>query len=297
MSKRAIHELTLKEKLSLIKETFTSFFEMKVFYHGATLAYYSLFALIPLLYLVITVVGKMVGTKAIVLAIKDYLENHIGLNDAELLFGFLFKIDFEKSNIYLELIGIIALLISITAIFTTLKTSLNIFFRVKYKPKNLSHGILQNVLFRLSSIVFLGFVSLFFIGFYFLQVVVLSFGEKFLSDYAKLHGFFQIFVEHLFSVLILWVIFIVIFKYAHDGIVAFKTALFGSLVTAILMYVGQLVIKFYLVHHFFASNAGLAGGIMILLVWLFYCSQILYFGAHLIYMYAKATHNPIKPKG
>lgn len=296
MSKRAIHELSLKEKLTLIKETFTSFFEMKVFYHGATLAYYSLFALIPLLYLLIAVIGKIVGTKTIVSVIKEYLENHVGLNDAELLFGFLFKIDFEKSNVYLELIGVIALLISITAIFTTLKTSLNLFFRIKYKPKNISHGILRDLLFRLGSIVFLGLISLVFIGIYFLQVLILSFGEKFFASYASLHGVFQVLVEHLFSILILWVIFMVLFKFAHDGIVAFKIALFGSLVTAIMMYVGQLLLKYYLVNHFFASDAGLAGGLMVLLAWLFYCSQILYFGAHLVYMYAKAMNNPIQVK-
>ncbi len=293
-SRKKMKHLTGNEIILLLKESFVSFIEKKAFFHGASLAYYTLFALIPLIYLTVSFLGQILGSKVMIEVIVEILENHVGIKDVDSLFGFVHTLNFNRSNFYMELIGVITFMLSISAIFVSLKTSINEFFRVNYTPTNVARGLLRNVLFRLLSIGFMIVFSLLFVGLYFLQMLMMSLGEKFLGNHEVLYWFFQYFVDHVLAIIILWFIFIIIFKYIHDCIVPWRVAVFGGLFTAILLYVGQLAIKYYLSNHFFASNAGLAGGLLVILAWLFYSAQLLFFGANLAYIYSKATHQKIK---
>ena len=81
-----------------------------------------------------------------------------------------------------------------------------------------------------------------------------------------------------------------------DGIVLHRLALAGSIVTSTLLYLGQLGIKYYLTHYFFAKDAGIAGTILILLAWVYYTSQIIFFGAKFTAVYAKILGRPIQVK-
>jgi membrane protein len=70
----------------------------------------------------------------------------------------------------------------------------------------------------------------------------------------------------------------------------------GALVTTILLYIGQLLIKYYLLHYFFAKDAGIAGTLLILLTWVYYTSQIIFFGAKFTMLYAKMVGQPLQVK-
>jgi membrane protein len=78
--------------------------------------------------------------------------------------------------------------------------------------------------------------------------------------------------------------------------VQWKLALAGALVTSILLYFGQLLIKYYLGNLFFAKDAGIAGTILILLVWMYYSSQIIFFGAKFTAVYGKMVGKTIHAK-
>ena len=75
-----------------------------------------------------------------------------------------------------------------------------------------------------------------------------------------------------------------------------KLAAAGALITASLLYIGQLLIKYYLTHYFFARDTGIAGTLLVLLTWVYYTSQIIFFGAKFIAVYAKISGKPIKVK-
>jgi membrane protein len=90
------------------------------------------------------------------------------------------------------------------------------------------------------------------------------------------------------------IVFSIIFKYLHDGKVDWKTAIKGSALTTALLYLGQLLIKYYLLNYFFGTGGGVAGTMLIILVWVYYSSQIIFFGAKFIAVYSKMTGAEIK---
>ena len=74
-------------------------------------------------------------------------------------------------------------------------------------------------------------------------------------------------------------IFTIVFKYIHDGFVHIKLAIKGAFVTSVLLFLSQLLIKYYLHNYFFLGNMGIAGSLFIFLAWVHYSAQIVFFGA------------------
>jgi membrane protein len=81
-----------------------------------------------------------------------------------------------------------------------------------------------------------------------------------------------------------------IFKYVHDGSIEWKLAIKGGFITALLLFISQLVIKYYLQHYFFLGKGDVVGSMFIIMAWVFYTAQIIFFGAKFTYMYGKAFH-------
>jgi membrane protein len=130
-SSKSFRHLTLKDVWLLIKDSFNGFLEEKGLHHGAALAYYALFALVPLLYLSITYVGRIIGQDVMIDIIGDMLKNKVGITDVKGIMEFLNSLDFEKGNFFLETTSIIALLIACSAFLVCLKNSINAFFDIE----------------------------------------------------------------------------------------------------------------------------------------------------------------------
>jgi membrane protein len=94
-------------------------------------------------------------------------------------------------------------------------------------------------------------------------------------------------LEYGISILSNLLIFIVVFKYIHDGTVPWKIAFNGAFVTSIFLFVSQLIIKYYLINYFFLGNLGIVGSLFIILAWVNYSAQIVFFGAKYTAVLAK----------
>src|SRR5690606_14747795 len=101
---------------------------------------------------------------------------------------------------------------------------------------------------------------------------------------------------HAMAIFTNFIIFSCIFKFVHDGKVHWRLAMAGALVTALLLYGGQLLIKYYLSNFFFASRGGFAGTFFIILAWVYYSAQIIFLGAKFTAVYAKMVDHPIRLK-
>ncbi len=102
------------------------------------------------------------------------------------------------------------------------------------------------------------------------------------------------FTQHFLAIISNIFIFWLIFKFLHDAFVPWKIALAGSIFTSILLYIGQLLIKYYLTNYFFARDTGLAGTILVILVWMYYTSQIIFLGAKFTSVYAQKLGKPLQ---
>jgi membrane protein len=270
------------DSVKIIKSTFIEFFKEKSLMHGAALAYYSLLALIPILYLAFTYIGQLIGHDQVIEITSSLLEGYVGIQDSSNIIEFLDSIDLTKKSVFLQIAGILALIFSASAIMNSLKKSLNAFYNVEIGKRRKREIILKSITSRLISMLFVVGVTTIVIALYFAETVFLTLGSKLFEESHFWGWLFSGIVRHGIPILTNVVIFSFIFKFLHDGVVSWKMALRGSLLTSLLMYIGQLLIKLYLVNYFFAFEAGIGGTLLILLVWVYYSSQIIFFGAKYI---------------
>ncbi len=294
--RKGIRHLSWAEIWLLIKTTFIQFFQEKSFLHGAALSYYSIFALVPLLYLAFATFGKIVGNAKMAVIIGNLLKEQVGIQDVSGILSFLNGLDMEKGSFVANVVGIIALLISSTALLASLRGSINEFFDIERVYHSHKKMILAHLFSRLVSILLLTIMGIVAVAINFAQSILIHFGDKIFGGSDAIYGLFLNTLTHGLSILSSVVIFLFIFKFLHDGVVQWKLALAGALVTSILLYFGQLLIKYYLGNLFFAKDAGIAGTILILLVWMYYSSQIIFFGAKFTAVYGKMVGKTIHAK-
>ncbi len=287
-------KLSYKEIFDLFRETIVEFFKEKLFIHCAALSYYTVLTLVPIIYLSIVSFGKIIGQETMVTIIAKFLKENIGISDVAGIIDFLNDVDFEKGNIVMQLIGIFVILFSSSALFNSLKFSINEFFDIEKKFDSRKKEFLSGLMARLKSIILLTFFGFVVIITYFAQTIVISFGTQILGEIDTLMWFLYVFAQHILVILSNVIIFVLIFKYLHDAIVPWKIALAGSVFTSILLYIGQLLIKYYLTNYFFARDGGLAGTILVILVWMYYSSHIIFLGAKFTAVYAKKIGKPLQ---
>ncbi|MCO4813843.1 MAG: YihY/virulence factor BrkB family protein [Flavobacteriales bacterium] len=271
----------------MIKSTFVEFGQERSLMHGAALAYYAMLALVPILYLTVTFVGKLVGEAVVIEEIGFMLRDNVGLKDPSGILAFLKEVDFLSGSWLVETMGVIALMFSCTVIFNSLKGSINEFYDIGHSKKEKKNLLISTVLSRLISLGFIIGITLFFIILYFAEPILLSLVNKLFKGVEVLDFLFSFILSHVAPILTNMFIFSFIFKFLHDGKVLWKAAFRGAFLTSILLYFGQLLIKYYLTYFFFGASGGVAGAMLIILVWVYYSSQIIFFGAKYIAVYSK----------
>lgn len=279
--------MTVSELGRLLKTTFVEFGKERSLLHGAALSYYAIMALVPLLYLSITFFGTFVGHDTMLDVIAEILHEYIGLQDIDGIMEFLDEVDLGGGSLVMKILGFAALLFSCTAILNSLKNSMNEFYDIDRIAMNRKKRVLKSIVFRLSSMVFIVGVTVLVIALYFAETIFLSLGNKFIEDLELLGWMFSAVARHGIPILLNAVIFSFVFKYLHDGFVKWRLAIIGGALTGLLLYLGQLIIKYYLTNYFFAASGGVAGTMLIVLVWVYYSSQILFLGAKFTAVYAR----------
>lgn len=272
----------VKEKISLVKTVFKEFFQERSFLYGAALAYYALLAIVPTLYLAVTFYGQIVGHDTMVEIISTFLNEQVGIRNPEALLSFLDEVDLSERNTVMTVFGIIALMFSTTAIISSLRKSINEFYDLEKWKVGTRRRIVRGLLFRLLSMLFVLGVTTLIVVVYFAETVIFSMGNDVFNNTGWVGEAGLVILRNGMLLLVNWVILFFIFQFLHDGKVHWRRSLEGALLTSVMLYIGQLVIQFYLRHYFFAASGGVAGTPLILLVWVYYSSQIIFLGAKFI---------------
>lgn len=264
------------------------------FHHGAALAYYTLFAFIPILYLTTSIYGRIIGQDNMRQIVSSLLQSGLGIQDSGTILQLVEGISFEKPNFFLELVSIGILLYTCSAFMISLKRSLNEFFNVPKKRREESNLFMEIIGFRFVGVLLLAVFALVIILFYFLQVFIFSALTNWLHWN---NGFVDFSLQVLQVVLTLasnMLIFLLIFKYMHNAKVSWRVARDGAIATALLLYVSQWLIGYYLHHYFIMGKLGVANSIFIMLAWIHYSAQIVFFGAQFTFHIGKVLNERIQ---
>ena len=265
--------------LGVFKDSIIGYFSEGAFFHGAALAYYTLFSFVPIVYLSTSIFGRVVGKENMQTIIIDLLQNQIGISDTKGLMDFLNSVNFDKPSLFLEIVSIGILLYGCSAFLVSLKRSINDFFNISKKKRHEENIIMDLIGFRFLSVAYLAIFAFIIILLYFLQGFIFYAFTNYLHYKNGFVDFTLEFFQHLISIFSNILIFTIVFKYIHDGFVPIKLAIKGAFVTSVLLFLSQLLIKYYLHNYFFLGNMGIAGSLFIFLAWVHYSAQIVFFGA------------------
>src|SRR5215211_7104199 len=283
----------LGKVFKLIGNAVHSFLNDEGFKLSASLSYYTVFALGPLLIIIISLAGIFFGREAVQGRIYHEINGLVGSEAAIQIQDIISNIQRSHATTAGAIIGGIVLIIGATGVFTEMQGSINFIWSVKAKPKKSWIKYLINRLISFSLVVGLGFLLL--------VSLIVNALLTLLSD--RLIKFFPNYTVTLFhilnTVIILIVItglFTVIFKVLPDAVISWTDALIGSALTAALFLFGKFLIGLYLGKSNLGITYGTAASVVIILTWVYYSSVILYYGAEFTKVYALHAGEGIKPK-
>lgn len=288
----------MKKKLSIsgiwsvIKETFSGFSNDKVTKLSGSLAYYMVFSMGPLLVVIISLCGIFLSREAIEGKVYSVLVGFVGSDTASQLQEIIRNASVGDKSTVAAIIGIVTLLIGATSVFAEIQDSINMIWGLKPKPKRGWLKYLQNRFLSFSVIVSLGFLLLVSLA---LSAIVEGISSGLQSRFpdVTIVVFYIINLALTFGISTL--IFATIFKVLPDAKIKWRDVFSGAMVTAVLFLIGKFGISIYISQTKVGSTYGAAGSLVILLVWVYYSSIILYLGAEFTKAYAIRFGSDIHP--
>lgn len=283
--------MNLKMMVGLLKATVADWQEDKASRLAAALAYYTVFSLAPLLVIVIAIAGLVFGPEAARGQIESQLQGLLGPDGAEAVQTMIASADKPTTGIVASIINIAILLFGASGVFAQLQDALNTVWEVAPKP---GQGLISAIRSR-----FLSFSMVLGIGFLLLVSLVLSAGLAAVGSYASQllpgFGFLWQLLNFAISFGVITLLFAMIYKILPDAQVAWGDVWIGSAITALLFTIGKAAIGLYLGNASVGSAYGAAGSLVVLLIWVYYSAQILFFGAEFTQVYASKYGSRIVP--
>ncbi len=260
---------------------------------AGTTAYFAIFAMAPIVIIIISLTGIIMGKQEISTRIYNELQSLIGSRGTDYIRSLVQNYNSQEKNLIGTILGVVVFLITSTTFFTVLQNSINYVWRVKAKPR---HNILKALKDRL-----LSFGLILSMGFILLITMVIEAAVSFLQDKIDeiLPGAEVVLINLtniVLTVAILTLIFALIFRFLPDAIVKWKVTWIGAFVTALLFEGGRALIGLFLGNTNIGLMYGAAGSLVIILLWVFYSSLIFFFGAEITQQYARLYSRDIVPK-
>lgn len=261
---------------SVVQDATALWLERNAFSYAGSLAFYTLFSLAPTIIIAVTVIGVVMGEEAAQGQIVAQLQGTLGIDAAVAIQEAVAQSRIEESGLMPTILGVGALMIGATTVFAQMQFSLNTIWGVTAKPtSNSALRFIKNRLLSLTVVLSIGFILL-----VSLVLGVVLRGVLLVADNLfPFASFFTTTLESLISVAMVTLLFATIFKVLPDVVLRWKDVLIGAVVTAVLFTLGRSVIAVYLAYTATASTYGAAGSVVMILLWVYYSSLILLFGA------------------
>ena len=283
---------TLTNSIKVLKDTFNGFMQDKGLKLSASLSYYTIFSMAPLLLLIISLAGFFFGREASEGRIFSEINGLIGNEAAKQVQQIISNLELAGNSTISIIIGVVTLIIGATTVFGEIQDSINMIWKVKAKPKKGWVKMLKDRLLSGSIIVGLGFLLI--------VSLIINGAMAALNNFLK--SMFPDFTLVLINIAniaisfgVITVLFGVIFKVLPDAKIKWKHVRAGAFFTACLFMLGRYVIGLYITTTGAGSPYGAAGSLIVILLWVYYTAAILYFGAEFTRAYAIFRGSRIQP--
>lgn len=282
----------IKKWFGIIKSTVNEFGRDNGMKLSASLAYYTIFSIGPMLLLIISLTGLFFEKRDITQDVYNQIRSLIGQDGAQELLSIIRNMQQQNTAARYGIISIVILFFGASGVFVEIQTSINYIWSLKAKPARGWLKFLEDRLLSFSLIAGIGFlliVSLF------INTLMDLLSEKL----QRLFSIENVLIFQALNLIILFCIitllFAVIYKVLPDAKIAWKDAFVGASFTGILFLLGKFLIGFYLGNSKFGNTYGAAAALILILSWIYYSAIILYMGAEFTKVYALRVGKGIRP--
>lgn len=260
---------------------------------AGTTAYFAVFAMAPLIIIIVSVAGILLGQDQIQTKLFQEINNFLGDQSTQYIRNLVENFQNTRKSIIGTIVGFVIFIFIATTFFSVLQKSLNYIWGIRAKPK---HNLLKALYDRLISfglILSLGFIMLV----SFIVDAAISIFKDFMHD--KFPNLTILIIEvgnYIISFAIVMLIFAMIYRFLPDAHIKWRVTWVGAFITALLFVIGKALISFGLGSTNIGAIYGAAGSLVVILLWVFYSSLIFFFGAEITQQYAEMYSHDIKPK-
>jgi membrane protein len=281
-----------RPSVQVVKEAFKGLSADSISIHGAALAYYTAFSIAPLLIIAIAVAGLVFGRTAQG-EIYEALEGFVGSDAAKMVETMVVSAAKKpRAGFVAGIVGLATLLLGASGVFSQLQRSLNIIWKVAPRPGVGLWNVLRLRLVSFSMVLVIAFLLLVSM---FVNAALSAAGELLSGLLPGDLAFWQA-VNFAISFGVVTLLFAAIFKILPDVRLAWRDVWTGATATSFLFSIGKFVIGYYLGKSGASSIYGAAGSFVLLLLWVYYSAEILFFGAEFTRAYATRGGRVVQPK-
>ena len=279
--------------LAIFLETFNQWRQDSTVRVAASLAFFSILSLGPLLLILVTMVGLVTNRNTVEGDVYRQLANVVGERSAGLIRDMVQSVNESHSGGLAALVAVVTLIYSAISVFQQLQEALNTVWEVDIKP---NQGFLRSLKRRLWAAIMLPVMGIVIL----LTLMVntaLSAVAQFLGDQIPHLSYLHLLqgLSFVMFTLIIALLFAVIYRYLPDVDIDWEDVLTGATVTALLFVIGQYLLSLYLTRSSVTSTYGAAGTFIVVLLWVYYSAQIFLFGAEFTRVFARWRGKQIQP--
>jgi membrane protein len=284
--------LTPRVVWSLLGETFIEWYEDRAPRLGAALAYYTVFALAPGLILIIALAGLLLGKEAAQGQILSQVQDLAGEAGADAVRAAIESARHAGASLLATGLGVVTLLFGLWGVFGELQDALNTIWGVTSRPGRGVIGIIKARFWSFTMVVGIGFLLLVSLA----ASAWLAALGIFFSRLLPLPAAMMETTNALLSFVVVTFMFAVIYKLLPDVKLGWRNVGTGAAVTAVLFTIGKTLIGLYLGRSTVASVYGAAGSLIVILLWVYYSAQIVFFGAEFTKVYSRRFEAVVVPE-
>ncbi|MEO8174440.1 MAG: YihY/virulence factor BrkB family protein [Sediminibacterium sp.] len=259
---------------------------------AASLSYSTIFAIAPFLVIVIGLVSTVFGIEAVRGRVFWQIKDLVGKDAAIQIQSIIANVELKDQGVWGTIIGGIILIITATGVFTEIQGSINYMWGIKAKPKKGIVKFIVNRLISFSLVVSIGFILL-------VSLMLNSLMDLFYDKLQKLFNDTSVAVLYSINLVAIFIVitglFSVMFKVLPDAKIRWKDSITGAAFTAVLFIIGKFMIGFYIGNSKLGATYGAAASIVVILLWVYYTSIILYFGAEFTKIHSMEIGGGIAP--
>ncbi len=260
---------------------------------AGTTAFFAIFAIAPLIIIIVSVTGILLGQVEIQAKLFAEIDQFFGEQGAQYIRSIVENLQDTRRGIIATIVGFLIFIFISTSFFSVLQSSLNYIWRVRAKPRN---NLLRSLYDRLVSfglILILGFIMLISIIVDAAQSLIIDFMQ---DSFPELTILLLGMGNFVFYFAITMIVFATIYRFLPDAHIKWRVTWIGAFITALLFVSGKAIISFGLEIINIGAIYGAAGSLVIILLWVFYSSLIFFYGAEITQQYAEMYSHDIKPK-